>query len=282
MVLVFYHTRAKEVHPLHLFFDFFPKNITEMLSKSSIAFFAPLRYNRSITKRRFAMVVNGLQKLTLLDYPAHCACTVFLAGCNLRCPFCHNASLVLGQGDLALSEEDFFSFLCKRKGLLDGVCVTGGEPLLRPDLLPFLQKIKENGFAVKLDTNGTFPDRLKEVIDAGVLDYIAMDLKNSLPLYEKTCGKAVDTDAIVKSIDLIRKSGIAHEFRTTCVKGFHTPESILELTSLIAGEENYFLQNFVDSGALLDPSCKGLSREEMNALLFSAQKNVKSAATRGL
>ncbi len=228
------------------------------------------------------MVINGLQKLTLLDYPAHCACTVFLAGCNLRCPFCHNSSLVLDQGDLTLSEEEFFSFLSKRKGLLDGVCITGGEPLLRPDLLPFLQKIKAHGFQVKLDTNGTFPDRLQEAIEAEVLDYIAMDLKNSIPLYEKTCGVTVDTDAIVKSIDLIRNSNIAHEFRTTCVKGFHTPESIFDLTTLIAGEEHYFLQNFVDSGALIDPNCQGLSKEEMNALLASAQKNVKNADLRGL
>ncbi len=228
------------------------------------------------------MIINGLQKLTLLDYPSHCACTVFLAGCNLRCPFCHNSSLVVGSGDFQMEETEFFSFLSKRKGLLDGVCITGGEPLLRADILPFLQKIKEYGFAVKLDTNGTYPDRLQAVIEAGAVDYIAMDLKNALPYYSQTCGVEVDTDAIRKSIALISQSGIEHEFRTTCVKGFHTPERILELTAWIPDTSPYFLQNFVDSGALLDPNCQGLTKEEMEALLHTAQKKLKNADVRGI
>ncbi len=228
------------------------------------------------------MTINGLQKLTLLDYPSHCACTVFLAGCNLRCPFCHNSALVLGDGDLQMDEADFFSFLSKRKGLLDGVCITGGEPLLRKDLLPFLQKIKDLGFAVKLDTNGTYPDRLKEVLDAGAVDYIAMDLKNALSYYAQTCGVEVDTDTIRKSIALICQSGVEYEFRTTCVKGFHTPERISELTAMIPEDAPYFLQNFVDSGALLDPDCQGLTKEEMFALLQAAQKKLKNADVRGI
>ncbi len=228
------------------------------------------------------MVINGLQKLTLLDYPAHCACTVFLAGCNLRCPFCHNASLVLGQGNERIDEDVFFAFLDKRKGVLDGVCITGGEPLLRPDILPFLQKIKAHGYAVKLDTNGTRPDVLSTILEAGAVDYIAMDLKNALPYYSETCGVNVDCDAILQSIALIRQSGVAHEFRTTCVKGYHTPERITALTELIAGEENYFLQNFVDSGALLNPDCQGLTKEEMHLLLSEAQKKIPRSSLRGL
>lgn len=228
------------------------------------------------------MDINGIQKLTLLDYPGHCACTVFLAGCNLRCPFCHNSSLVLDPPQPVMTEEKFFSFLSTRGGLLDGVCVTGGEPLLRKDILPFLARIKQAGFKVKLDTNGFFPVTLKEVISAGVVDYVAMDIKNSLPLYSLTCGREVDTEKVLQSINIIISSRLDREFRTTCVKGYHTEESITELTSLIQGEEKYFLQNFMDSGALIDPTCVGFSKEEMVALLQAARKYVPQAQLRGI
>lgn len=228
------------------------------------------------------MDINGIQKLTLLDYPGHCACTVFLAGCNLRCPFCHNSSLVLEKPETVMTEEKFFSFLSTRVGLLDGVCVTGGEPLLRGDIIPFLSKIKEAGFKVKLDTNGFFPAKLKEVLRLGLADYVAMDIKNSLPLYSLTCGVKADTEKVRESIEILRNSGIDHEFRTTCVKDYHTEESIKELASLIEGEERYFLQNFVDSGALIDPECRGLSGEEMNLLLQAARKFVPGAQLRGV
>ncbi len=228
------------------------------------------------------MDINGIQKLTLLDYPGHCACTVFLAGCNLRCPFCHNSSLVLEKPEVLMTEEKFFSFLSTRGGLLDGVCVTGGEPLLRGDIIPFLLKIKEAGFKVKLDTNGFFPAKLKEILDSGLADYVAMDIKNSLPLYSLTCGADADTKKVRASIALLRTCGTDHEFRTTCVKGYHTEESVSELASLIEGEEKYFLQNFVDSGALIDPTCQGFSKEEMNLLLQAARKFVPNAQLRGV
>lgn len=228
------------------------------------------------------MDINGIQKLTLLDYPGHCACTVFLAGCNLRCPFCHNSSLVLGAPEIAMTEEKFFSFLSTRVGLLDGVCVTGGEPLMRKDILPFLTRIKDAGFNVKLDTNGFFPDALQSVLSAGVVDYVAMDIKNSLPLYSLTCGKDVDTEKVVKSINIIISSGVDHEFRTTCVKNFHTEDCIRELASLIKGEQKYFLQNFIDSGALIDPACVGFSKEEMVLLLNAAREYVQGAQLRGI
>lgn len=228
------------------------------------------------------MDINGIQKLTLLDYPGHCACTVFLAGCNLRCPFCHNSSLVLCSPEAVMTEEKFFSFLSTRKGLLDGVCVTGGEPMLRKDVLPFLLKIKEAGFKVKLDTNGFFPSALKEVISAGAVDYVAMDIKNSLSLYSLTCGKDVDTEKVKESINIIISSGVEHEFRTTCVKGYHTEESISSLAALIKGENKYFLQNFIDSGALIDPACVGFSKEEMLSLLNAAREYVQGAQLRGI
>ena len=228
------------------------------------------------------MNIQGYQKLTLLDFPSRVACTVFTGGCNLRCPFCHNSSLVLESPETVMTEEKFFSFLSTRGGLLDGVCVTGGEPLLRGDIIPFLSRIKQAGFKVKLDTNGFFPAKLKEILRLNLADYVAMDIKNSLPLYSLTCGVKADTEKVRESIELLRTSGIDHEFRTTCVKGYHAEESIKELASLISGEEKYFLQNFVDSGALIDPTCQGLSGEEMNLLLQAAREFVPNAQLRGV
>ncbi|MBR2006068.1 MAG: anaerobic ribonucleoside-triphosphate reductase activating protein [Thermoguttaceae bacterium] len=134
------------------------------------------------------MLIKGLQKLTLLDYPGKMACTVFTAGCNFRCPFCHNASLVTNIDEERISEEDFFSFLQKRQGIIEGVCVTGGEPTLQPDLKEFLKKIKDLGYSVKLDTNGYRPEVLKDVVNSGLVDYVAMDIKNSQAKYASTCG----------------------------------------------------------------------------------------------
>lgn len=228
------------------------------------------------------MDINGIQKLTLLDYPEHCACTVFLAGCNLRCPFCHNSPLVLDAPETAMKEEEFFKFLSTRKGLLDGVCVTGGEPLMRKDTPLFLKKIKDAGFKVKLDTNGCFPDMLKEVVSNGLVDYIAMDIKNSPEKYSLTCGREVNARDIEKSIEIIEKSGVDHEFRTTCVKDFHTEESIYSAALMLDENSKYFLQGFINSGALIDGSCKGFTKEEMEKLLAAAQKRLPNARLRGV
>lgn len=228
------------------------------------------------------MDINGIQKLTLLDYPGHCACTVFLAGCNLRCPFCHNSSLVLEKGDTVMTEEKFFSFLSTRNGLLDGVCVTGGEPLLRKDIKVFLKKIKDSGFEVKLDTNGFFPEMLEEILNENIVSYVAVDIKNSLSEYSRTCGREVDTEKIKRTVDLLISSETEYEFRTTCVRGYHTEKSISEAAQLIQGAKRYFLQGFIDSGALIDPSCTGLTKEEMNLLLASARKYVPEALLRGV
>src|SRR3990172_8063647 len=168
------------------------------------------------------MILGGFQKITLIDYPGKLATTVFTVGCNFRCPFCHNPELV----DLKLvhneeSEKEFLAFLKKRKGKLEGVCITGGEPLIQPDIIDFIKKIKKLGFFVKLDTNGTRPDVLKKIIDAKIIDYIAMDIKNQLKFYDKTTGTKVDKNRIKLSVDLIMNSHIPYEFRTTAVPGLH-------------------------------------------------------------
>ena len=181
------------------------------------------------------MRLGGLQKLTLLDYPGLVACTVFTVGCNMRCPFCQNASLVNRiEEENLLPEEEFFSFLKKRQGILDGVCITGGEPTLQPDLNDFIAKIKSMGFKVKLDTNGSFPDKVKEILDSGNVDMVAMDLKNTLDRYAETVGvPGFDTSKIVESIRIIKESGVEYEFRTTVVSPLHRPEDFGELAKLV-------------------------------------------------
>ena len=225
--------------------------------------------------------IAGLQKLTLLDYPGKVACTVFLGGCNLRCPFCHNASLVLPRGEAPLlREEEFFEFLGKRQGILDGVCVTGGEPLLYPSVGDFLARIRAMGYFVKLDTNGTLPERLEPLLAGHSADYVAMDIKNSLAGYEAAVGISVDTEKIVQSIALLRSSGVEHEFRTTVVKGIHTEEDVIAMARLV-GDSPYFLQGFIDSGDLLSPRLSGYDKKETEDLLNIIRVYVKNAQIRG-
>ena len=231
------------------------------------------------------MIVSGLQKLTLLDYPGKVACTVFTGGCNFRCPFCHNASLVLPQR-LAqeFTEEEVLSFLKKRCGILDGVAVTGGEPLLHKDIGLFLRKVRELGYKIKLDTNGSFPDRLEALIRDGLVDRVAMDVKNSPALYAVTAGiPALDIAPIEKSRDLLLSGIVEAEFRTTVVKGLHTGESLIETAKWIAGASEYYLQQFKDSGDIL--SSAGLSafgREEMLSLAEAVRPYVPSVQIRGV
>ncbi len=228
------------------------------------------------------MKLYGLQKLTLLDFPGRTACTVFTGGCNFRCPFCHNALLVTKIDPSAtMEEEEFFAFLKKREGILDGVCITGGEPLLQPDIEPFIRRIKEMGFMVKLDTNGAFPDRLAHLIAEGLLDYVAMDIKNSLEKYALTAGVEVDTAAIEKSIDLLLSGKVDYEFRTTVTNELHTEEDILHIASRIQGAKAYFLQNFVDSGNLIGSGFSPVSEENMIRMRSRAQSLVPVAAIRG-
>ena len=227
------------------------------------------------------MNVQGYQKMTLLDFPGRVACTVFAGGCNLRCPFCHNADLVRHPVAVASMEAEVLEFLERRRGLIDGVCITGGEPLLQPDLLSFVQRVKELGYLVKLDTNGMLPKRLAEVLRSGLLDYVAMDVKSSPRGYPLAVGCDVDVAAIEESIRLIQESGIAHEFRTTAVKGIHTVEDFAEIGRWIGGDELYFIQSFQDSGNLLAGGCQAFTPAETQAILAAARQYLPRATVRG-
>lgn len=231
------------------------------------------------------MLISGLQKLTLLDYPGQVACTVFTGGCNFRCPFCHNSSLVLPeQLDGGIDEGSVLDFLKKRHGVLDGVAITGGEPLLHKDIAHFLEKVRTLGYKIKLDTNGSFPDRLEEIVRAGLADRVAMDIKNSPELYEKTAGAAgLDMVAIERSKDLLLSGTVDYEFRTTVVKGLHTKESILGAAKWIQGAKEYYLQQFKDSGSILAADGLGaFDEKEMHALADAAAVYVPAAQVRGV
>lgn len=195
------------------------------------------------------MNIQGIQKLTLLDFPGKTSCTVFTGGCNFRCPFCHNATLVLNPTENnPITDEIFLDFLDSRKKLLDGVSITGGEPLLQKDIAEFCHQVKERGFAVKLDTNGTFPDVLSSLLENGLLDYVAMDIKNSFSSYCKTVGLAsMDFEPIKKSISLLINSGITFEFRTTVVKELHSIDDFVEIADMIKGAKKYYLQSYKPS-----------------------------------
>jgi pyruvate formate lyase activating enzyme len=206
------------------------------------------------------MKIMGLEKMTLLDYPGKVACTVFLAGCNFRCPFCHNPRLVFGK-DLpaAVETADFFEFLSRRIGLLDGVCITGGEPLLQPEIVEFISRIQQMGFDVKLDTNGSRPETLAYLLDHELIDYVAMDIKNSREHYGKTIGVPdYDIQPIEHSVQLLKGCAVPYEFRTTVVREFHSVEDMLGIGRWISGADTYVLQSFVQSDELL-------SHENMSA-----------------
>lgn len=224
------------------------------------------------------MIIAGLQKLTLLDYPGKTACTVFAPGCNFRCPFCHNALLVTHKPDELISEEEFFSFLNKRKGILDGVCITGGEPTLQKDLVLFIEKIKAMGFLVKLDTNGTKPDVLKNILAAGLADYVAMDIKASPERYSEAAGiENFDFSEVNESIHILEESGVPHEFRTTVTAELHSEDDFEKMLALFSAETPYFLQQFKDSGCLIDGNSHGWTTEKMRNLhsaLTEKHKNV--------
>lgn len=229
------------------------------------------------------MKIKGLQKTTLLDFPGKLACTVFTGGCNFRCPFCHNASLVLHAGEMEeISEEAFFDYLNKRRGMLDGVCITGGEPTLCPDLENFIKKIKDIGLAVKLDTNGTAPTVLKRLLDSNLLDYVAMDIKNSKEKYALTAGIDTFPEAIEQSINLIINNAPDYEFRTTVVRELHTPQDIAEITKWIGNTKKYFLQSYVDSGDTLKNGFSAYSASEMLEILEIAKRKLPQTVLRGI
>ena len=228
----------------------------------------------------YAVEIAGLQKTTLLDYPGRIACTVFLPGCNLRCPFCHNASLVLRPRPL-LSQDELLAFLQTRKRKLDGVCVTGGEPTLHKDLPQLLADIKSMGFLVKLDTNGTRPQSLRLLLESGLVDYVAMDIKNSPSKYAATCGGPEVLEAVRQSVSLLEASDVEHEFRTTVLHPFHSPAEMEAIGQWLSGTKQYFIQAFVDSGDLIGGG-QALTEQEMHAMLDAVKPHIPNAQLRGI
>ena len=229
------------------------------------------------------MLIKGFQKLTLLDFPGKTACTVFTGGCNFRCPFCHNAGLVTKMDNEIIPEREVFEHLKKRQGILDGIAITGGEPLLQGDIEEFLRKVRELDYAIKLDTNGSFPEKLESIIENGLCDYVAMDIKNCKEKYPETIGmNNFDINAIEKSIAVLKKGKVPFEFRTTVTKNFHTIIDIENIGKWISGVENYFIQNFVDSGNLIDCNVEGVSKENMEKMLEAVKKYVPGAEIRGI
>ena len=229
------------------------------------------------------MIIRGLQKTTLLDFPEKLACTVFTGGCNFRCPFCHNASLVLNSGAIEeIPEDEFFSYLSRRKGILDGVCITGGEPLLNSDIFEFIKKIRSYGLLVKLDTNGSMPDRLEALLDAGLVDYVAMDIKNAPTKYALTAGVDEYPAEIERSIDIIIKKAPEYEFRTTVVRELHEKEDIIKIANRIKNAKKYFLQSYVDSGDIISSGFSAYSPTEMLEILENTRKILPCTALRGI
>jgi len=229
------------------------------------------------------MQIAGLQKLTLLDFPGQVACTVFLPGCQFKCPFCHNAALVTEHAPAQISTEECLGFLKGRQGILDGVCITGGEPTLQPNLADFIRQIKALGFSVKLDTNGYRPDVLKALASEKLVDYVAMDIKNAKARYAETCGLLdLDIEKIEESVAFLKTGAVPFEFRTTVVKEFHGAEDILSLAEWIQGDIPYFLQGFVDSGALIGQNLHALSQEEMQVLKELAKPYLPQVELRGV
>lgn len=229
------------------------------------------------------MRIDGLQTLTLLDYPGKVACTVFTSGCNMRCPFCHNASLVCGEVPPFMEKEEFFAFLKKRTGVLDGVCVTGGEPLLQEGLIPFLLEVKEKGFTTKLDTNGLLHDRLRAVVEAGAVDYVAMDIKNCKARYAETAGvPGLDLAPIEKSVQFLMEGKVDYEFRTTVVKELHNKADFGEIGQWLKGAKRYFLQSFKDSGDILSPRLSPMEKADLLEIRDRLRADIPVVELRGV
>lgn len=230
------------------------------------------------------MKICGLQKTTLLDFPGHVAATVFTGGCNFRCPFCHNSELLPGTVEAEYETGEVLDFLRKRKGILEGVCITGGEPTLQPDLEDFIRSVRELGLLVKLDTNGYKPDLLRDFCRKGLLDFVAMDIKAGRSHYAATAGvDGMRLERIDESIRFLLEGSVPYEFRTTVVRGLHTEEDFREIGPWIQGCGNYYLQNFTESGQVLEPGVfSGFGKEELEGFAELVRPYVGQAALRGI
>lgn len=230
------------------------------------------------------MEIHGFQKTTLLDFPGHVAATVFVGGCNFRCPFCHNGTLVLDPGSQPLvAEEEVFAYLEKRQGVLEGVCITGGEPTLQKDLIPFVRKLKDLDYLVKLDTNGYQPDVLKGLLSEGLLDHVAMDVKSSPAGYDAAAGiSGLEQERVLESIRILKSCAIPYEFRTTVVKGIHRMEDIEEIGRLLQGCRAYYLQGFRESDNMIGEGYEAFSMQEMKKMAEIAGKYIPRVELRGV
>lgn len=228
------------------------------------------------------MKLCGLQKTTLLDFPGHVAATIFLGGCNFRCPFCHNSGLIGSEAESLFCEEEILDFLRKRKGILEGVCITGGEPTMAENLEPFIRKIRNLGYLIKLDTNGYRPAVLKSLVLSGLLDYVAMDIKAGRENYSKAAGvKNLKIKDIEESAAFLLEQTVPFEFRTTAVKGIHRLPDFIDISKWLAGCPHYYLQNYVDSDQVLCPGFQPFSMEELNQFLHILKPFIPNTQLRG-
>ena len=233
------------------------------------------------------MIIAGLQKMTITDFPENVACILFLKGCNFRCPYCQNSELIDYKiDDNYILKEEVFDFLKKRQGILDGVVISGGEPTVNKDLPKLIKEIRDLGFKIKLDTNGTNPQMLKELLEDGLIDYVAMDIKNVQTKYLETAGLSEKNVQILenvqKSIDILKKSKVDHEFRTTIMKNYHNIEDLEEINKLIGKDEKYFIQNFEDSEYVLDHNIEPFSEKELKEIKNKLTKNFQKTSVRGI
>lgn len=230
------------------------------------------------------MEIHGFNKTTLLDYPEHVAATVFTGGCNFRCPFCHNASLVLCPQDCpVIPENEVLEYLKKRQGVLEGVCITGGEPTLQKDLREFICKLKGMGYLVKLDTNGYRPEVLRSLLEEGLIDYVAMDVKASPANYARATGcRKIDISRIEESVSVLKNCEIPYEFRTTVVKGIHCVEEFEEIGRMLSGCPAYYLQAYRDSGNIISEGYTDYPVQVMREMAERARKYIDKVELRGV
>ncbi|MDR1590816.1 MAG: anaerobic ribonucleoside-triphosphate reductase activating protein [Puniceicoccales bacterium] len=223
------------------------------------------------------MQIGGIQRFSSIDFPGHLAAVVFTIGCNFRCPFCHNPELVIG-GANVVSEEDVFQFLSTRMRQLEGIVISGGEPTLQPDLPDFIEKVRALGFRIKLDTNGTNPRMLAELMDRRLLDFVAMDVKHVWSRYVDAAGlRLVSIENIQRSVELLLLGDVDYEFRTTVIRDFHDPADIIAMSEQVRGAKRYVVQEFIPEKTLSKDFAQKLPFEKktLEALVAAVAKNVK-------